>query len=174
MLLTGWPARGILFLLLLFFYISQWGYSSFLSFLQVSFQHLSRLLLQLSCCFVTTTGAALKAAGFFPELLLSSLLPHSEKHGLYCLFFTLPFFFFLTKWAENHSFFPLDKADIRQVHLFSLQDQWQKKLHGHLKLTSHSSRELTAEEMTILQLFFKITEEINLDVCVLNTISELT
>lgn len=105
MLLTGWPARGILFLLLLFFYISQWGYSSFLSFLQVSFQHLSRLLLQLSCCFVTTTGAALKAAGFFPELLLSSLLPHSEKHGLYCLFFTLPFFFFFFNQVGWKSFF---------------------------------------------------------------------
>lgn len=39
-----------------------------------------------------------------------AVLPHSKKHGLYCLFFlSLVFFFFiffLTKWAENHFFSP--------------------------------------------------------------------
>lgn len=151
MFLTCWLTRVVLFPLLFLFYLSQWAYSSFLSFLQVCFQHLPCLILQLSCCFVT-----IKAAVFFPELLLSSVLPHSEKHGLYCLFFPLPlyFFFFFNQVGWKSFFFPSGQGRHQTGPSVLFTGLVAKRLHGHLKLTSHSSTELTAEEMTTLQLLF--------------------
>lgn len=84
---------------------------------------------------------------------------------------TLFFFFFLTKWAENHSFFPLDKADIRQVHLFSLQDWWQRDCMGTLNLHPTLQQSWQLKKWPHCNCFFKITEEIQLGVCILNTIT---